>query len=292
MGMGAIMLLIAVAFLAVGIVLGQYLGKRASAEIVEQAIAPVLRKIEALGAASASPPREPDEITKLAGGLPVPSYELIQLVTPSFDAAQFLRSGAEVVDFLCNILERNGARRGSLGSVFDWGCGCGRVLRHFPALGIGGLKLHGADYNPDLIQWCKQNLPFGEFQVNGLEPPLDYPDRAFDFVYAISVFTHLTEPLQFRWLDEMARVIKPGGHLLFTVHGAAYLVDLNEEQQQQFHAGQLVVKYAELVGENACGAYHPPQYVKNNFIRDFEILEILEQEHPRWQDAYLLRRRA
>lgn len=291
MGVGVILVLVAVAFLVIGILLGQYLAKTQTAEIVRQTVAPVLQKIEGLGAQASSPSKEQDEIAKLAGGLPVPSYELIQLVTPSFDAAQFLRSGAEVVDFLCGILERNDVKRGSLRSVFDWGCGCGRVLRHFPSLGIKDLKLYGADYNPDLIEWCKQNLPFGEFQVNGLEPPLHYPDQAFDFVYAISVFTHLTEPLQFRWLDEMARVIKPGGHLVFTVHGAAYLIDLNEGQQQQFRAGQLVVKYAELVGENACGAYHPPQYVKSNFTRNFEILEIVEQEHPRWQDAYLLRRK-
>lgn len=292
MGIVAIMVMIAVTFLAAGILLGMLIRSGMTRTIVKEAIDPLLQKIDRLNVNAAGRPAEPDEVTRLAGGLPVPSYELVQLVTPSFDVAQFLRTGAEVVHFLSGILERNGVKPQSLRSVFDFGCGCGRVLRHFPALGIGGLKLYGADYNPTLIEWCKQNLPIGEFQVNNLEPPLNYPDQAFDFVYAISVFTHFTEPLQFAWLDEMARIVKPGGHLLMTVHGGAYLVDLNEEQRQQFQSGQLVVKYGDRVGENACGAYHPVQYVREKFCYAFDILEIVEQEHPRWQDAYLFRRKA
>jgi SAM-dependent methyltransferase len=291
MGVVAIMVMIAITFLAIGILLGVYIGSRAINEIVNEAVTPVLRKIDLIGANVATHPGEPDELTKLAGGYPVPSHQLIQLVTPGFDAVRYLQSGAEVVEFLCGILERNGTARGSLRAVFDFGCGCGRVLRHFPALGISGLKLYGDDYNPALIEWCKQNLPIGQFQVNGLEPPLNHSDQAFDFVYAISVFTHLTEPLQFRWLDEMARILVPGGHLLITCHGSAFLMDLDDEQKAHFQSGQLVVKYAEHVGENVCGAYHPVQYVKEKFTYAFDILEIVEQTNPRWQDAYLLRKK-
>jgi len=291
MGTAAIMVMIAITFFAVGLLVGMSVAKKATREIVKETVAPVLEKIAHLNVYDGGRPGESDEIAKLAGGLPVPSYELVQLVTPGFDVAQFLRSGAEVVHFLCGLLERNGGRREALKSVFDWGCGCGRVLRHFPALGVSGMKLYGADYNPQLIDWCKRNLPIGEFQVNNLEPPLNYPDQAFDFVYAISVFTHLTEPLQFTWLDEMARILTPGGYLVITVHGAAYLIDLDEEQKHRFQSGQLVVKYEERVGENACGAYHPVSYIKEKFTYAFDILEIIEQEHPRWQDAYLLRKK-
>ena len=292
MGAVAIMVIIAITFLVVGIMLGVTIGRRAIGEIVKETVAPVLVKIDQLGVNVNNSPHELAELKNLAGGFPVPSNVLIHLVTPSFDAGQFLRTGADAVEFLCGILERNGVARRSLRAVFDFGCGCGRVLRHFPQLGIKGLKLYGDDYNPSLIEWCKQNLPIGQFQVNGLEPPLNHPDQAFDFVYAISVFTHFTEPLQFRWLDEMARILVPGGHLLITCHGAAYAGDLNEKQKAQFESGQLVVKCAEHVGENACGAYHPVQYVKEKFTYVFDILEIVEQVNPRWQDAYLLRKKS
>ncbi len=177
-------------------------------------------------------------------------------------------------------------------AALDFGCGCGRVLRHFPKLGLKDLSLYGSDYNAFLIDWCRQNLPFARFEVNNLKPPLKYPNALFDFVYAISVFTHLTEPLQFEWLDEMARIIKPGGCLALTVHGSAFLIDLDEDQQRRFRSGQLVIKFPENAGKNSCGAYHPVQYIREKFTYAFDILEIAEQTNLRWQDFYLLRRKA
>jgi ubiquinone/menaquinone biosynthesis C-methylase UbiE len=233
-----------------------------------------------------------DAVAELAGGLPVPSEEMIYLVTPSFDGPQFLRSGVEHLESLCSLLRNNGVPLGSLKAALDFGCGCGRVLRHFPKLGLKDLSLYGSDYNAYLIDWCRQNLPFARFEVNNLEPPLKYPAQLFDFVYAISVFTHLTEPLQFAWLDEMARIIKPGGCLAITVHGSAFLIDLDEDQQRRFRSGQLVIKYPENVGKNSCGAYHPVQYIKEKFTYSFDILEVAEQTNLRWQDFYLLRRKA
>src|SRR5690606_2578116 len=51
-------------------------------------------------------------------------------------------------------------------------------------------------------------------------PPTRFDDGAFDFIYCISLFTHLDEPMQDEWLDEIHRLLKPGGHLLATTHGA------------------------------------------------------------------------
>jgi hypothetical protein len=39
---------------------------------------------------------------------------------------------------------------------------------------------------------------------------MDYANEQFDLIYAISVFTHLTEDLQHSWLNELGRV-KRGG---------------------------------------------------------------------------------
>jgi Methyltransferase domain. len=83
-------------------------------------------------------------------------------------------------------------------------------------------KVYGTDYNRKLIDWCRQCLPFAEFETNELSPPLAYRDAQFDFIYAFSVFTHLTESLQQGWLAELSRVLKPGGHLFLTTQGAAF----------------------------------------------------------------------
>src|SRR5207249_11472819 len=100
-----------------------------------------------------------------------------------------------------------------------------------------GPALYGSDYNPDLISWCQGHLTFAQFQVNAIDRPLAYAPASFDLVYALSVFTHLSEPLQRFWIDEMARVIKPGGHLFLTVHGASYLPQLSPDEQSQFQFG-------------------------------------------------------
>jgi len=42
-------------------------------------------------------------------------------------------------------------------------------------------------------------------------PPMSYEDNMFDFVYSISIFTHLPEDMQFAWLQELQRITKPGG---------------------------------------------------------------------------------
>lgn len=255
MGTTVIIMLVALACLALGILTGVAVGKRVNQKLDEALLTNMYE---------GGPTGYFNSVAKLSRSLPIPSDDLIKLVTPPFDAAQFLRSGAEVMRLLCLLLRVNGVRPESLRSMLDFGCGCGRVLRHFPILGIRNLRLYGTDYNPVLIDWCKQNLPFADFQVNNLEPPLNYGNQTFDFVFAISVFTHLTEPLQSAWLDEMARILTPRGHLVITLHGGAFLLDLDEEEKQQFQSGQLVVKNVDQMGENTCGAYHPVQYVKDS----------------------------
>jgi len=105
-----------------------------------------------------------------------------------------------------------------LDAILDFGVGCGRVARHWAGSGV---DVHGCDYNPVLVEWCRRNLPHVTAASNGLDPPLSYENERFDFVYALSVFTHLTERQQRLWITELRRVTRPGGLVLFTTHGPA-----------------------------------------------------------------------
>ena len=86
------------------------------------------------------------------------------------------------------------------------------------------------------------------------------------------MFTHLTEPLQWEWLAELSRILKPGGHLILTTQGAAYAEEyLPARAQERFAAGQLVVLNPALAGENECEVYHPHACAKEMLARHFEL---------------------
>ena len=203
-------------------------------------------------------------------GFPMPPPKLIYLVTGQFDAEAFYNNGLLGVTCIREILRRHGLDVNAFSKVLDFGCGCGRVIRHWKA--VTGAKLYGIDYNPELINWCRQNLHFAEFGVDRAGVPLNFAEGTFDFIYSISVFTHLTERGQRFWMDEIMRILKPGGHMLFTVHGLSRLNDLSLEQRQIFESGSPVIVGSQYSGTNSCGTYHPQQYVRDVLCKDLRLL--------------------
>lgn len=131
-------------------------------------------------------------------------------------------------------------------------------------------------------------LSFAEFEVNRLEPPLAYADEAFELVYAFSVFTHLPEKLQHDWMDELTRVLKPGGYLVLSTMPERLLPSDDEEARKRFRDGQLIVVNAAAAGGNACTAFHPYNYMRGTLARAFEILEFIPDGVG--QDFWLLRK--
>jgi SAM-dependent methyltransferase len=206
-------------------------------------------------------------------------------VAGTADAEWFLRSGRAAYDAIAAQVPLT-----TIGSVLDFGCGCGRVTRYwadFPG------SVCGTDLDQPAVEWCRANLRFERFEVNGLEPPLAFGDESFDLVYALSVFTHLTEGLQLSWRDEVRRVLRPGGLLLVTTHGSSYRPRLEAEELERFDRGELVVRWSDLPGSNLCSAYHPRPYLEGTFADGFELLELVPEGalgNPT-QDLVLLRRR-
>jgi SAM-dependent methyltransferase len=155
--------------------------------------------------------------------------------------------------------------------MLDFGCGCGRVLRHWQRM--SGVEIHGAEPEDRLREWCAHNLPFASISRSPALPPLPYETDAFDLVYAVSVLTHLTERAQLLWMTELGRVIRPGGLLLLTIHGDRYLDRLSAAERQSYEEGRLVVRYASAAGTNLCSAFHPARFVRERLSAGFNLLE-------------------
>lgn len=106
-------------------------------------------------------------------------------------------------------------------SVLDVGCNVGAFLSHcrecFP-----GLSLAGVEVNPVALEAARQTLPGAELHQAGSEA-LPFADGRFDLVTCIEVLEHVPERLRKTSLQEMRRVLRPGGRLILrTPHAGAF----------------------------------------------------------------------
>lgn len=208
---------------------------------------------------------------KSSNELPIPPPSLCFTVSANYDIEYFLRTGFQGAESIKEMLARNGKPINDFSEILDFGCGCGRITRHWKELTKSNIT--GSDINPTLIRWAQKNLNFADFITNGISDVLPFDSGSFDYVYAVSVFTHLSEKLQKHWMGELTRVLKSGGVLLITVKGENWKVELNEEQQNSFDLGKMVVLEPENSGSNYCGAYHPPEYVRRVLAADLIVIE-------------------
>jgi SAM-dependent methyltransferase len=224
-------------------------------------------------------------------GLPYPPMELMYLVAGAPSPEWFIEGGQKASASMGGVLARNGYNMAQFRRMLDFGCGCGRVLRQWQ--GLSGVERHGTDYNARLVEWCARNLPFARVAVNGLNPPLAYPTEHFDFVYALSVFTHLPEDTQHAWMAELRRILRPQGLLVITLHGDYYLSTLTTAEMAEFKSGNVVVRHVQDAGTNLCASYHPRSYVGRSLAKGFDIVEFVPEGaagNPT-QDLYLLKKK-
>jgi SAM-dependent methyltransferase len=225
-------------------------------------------------------------------GMPLPPPRLRLLVDGrSADRAHFLRVGRQMFEGIRGGVESMDRELEGLGAVLDFGCGCGRVARHWGA--VAGPELHGCDYNRELVEWCAANLCRLRATRNEPAPPLPYVSGSFDLIYALSVFTHLDEGLQREWLAEFRRLLAPGGLLVVSVLGASVADRLGPAERHRFEAGEMVVQRPRLAGRNLCSVYHPRAYVEGTLLAgwsDVRQFDLGSPELPIWQSAYIARR--
>jgi hypothetical protein len=129
----------------------------------------------------------------------------------------------------------------------------------------------------------------GQEQWAGPSPCV--PRRQLRPIYGISVFTHLDEPLQTPWIEELERVAKPGGQILITVKGNAVDLDFDPAERARFNAGEPVVRGA-FQGSNFCAVAHPEPYVRNVLAERLEVVVVRPATDPDFdygQDGYVLR---
>ncbi len=178
-------------------------------------------------------------------------------------------------------------------SVLDFGCGCGGTLVWLKDLAPTA-TLSGTDIDRSAIDWCRSNLPFARFGANDALPPLDYADASFDLVFAVSVFTHLDEEFQFRWLEELRRILAPGGICLITLHGPGSWNEMPVHDEATLTSRGFVFVRTDvtrgLFPDWYQTAFHTRGYVEHRFARYFDIVGFVPRGMANHQDVVVLQR--
>ena len=90
---------------------------------------------------------------------PLPPEALRRRVSGTADPGWFERSGLATLAEWRRALALAGASLEAAGSIVDFGCGCGRVLRHLQPLLRPEQQLVGLDVDAEAIAWLQTALP-------------------------------------------------------------------------------------------------------------------------------------
>ena len=196
--------------------------------------------------------------------------------------SKFRRSGWNSYEPIQNALQKYYGRKN--GRVLDFGCGPGRILQFLVG---SGFELHGTDVDSSAIDFVLSTFPTVQAKTNKFTPPLEYPSAYFDIIYSVSIWTHLPPAMQEPWLREIRRILKPGGIALLTTIGAygyrkgTHLSDVTFSLDDLLKTG---FQHSVYANPNASpgtdlsygAAYHTPDYVRKEWGRIFDVLEIQE----------------
>jgi SAM-dependent methyltransferase len=280
-----------------------------SAETAAETIAPAearIAELEARVARAAASVTELDTalqqvltLLRREANIPPPPPKHLQERVVGGYVPGFLESGYEVCRELDAALAPAGRTLSDFRRILDFGCGSGRATRALKALHPRA-ELSGTDIDEEAIAWLAWNYPaVARFTVAPHRPPTSYADGAFDFVFGISVFTHLPQDMEREWLDELRRIAAPGAHLVLTTHGETHWGKLAPEiravvERDGFYYGDFGVNYGRSIQlpDFYQTAYHSHDYVRREWGKRFEVLAITPLGMGRHQDTVLLRKPA
>lgn len=157
--------------------------------------------------------------------------------------------------------------------MLDFGCGAGRTLRHF----VGeaqSCEMWGCDIHEPSVAWLEDHLcPPLQVFANGEEPPVPHPDGAFDLIWAVSVFTHLTDAWS-RWLLELHRILADDGLIYVTFMGSGMSESIAGEPWEESRYGMNVLRSGQSWDLGGPMVLHSPWWIRAHWGRAFETLTL------------------
>ena len=134
--------------------------------------------------------------------------------------------------------------------ILDLACGTGTlavaIKKRFPEA-----KIFAFDADKEILRMARRKTEKANVKIHfekGLSDELPFADKTFDRVFSTLAFHHLTKRRKIKTINEIRRVLKPGGEFHLADYGLA-------RNKSQFVLGKLirVIDGAETTKDNIAG---------------------------------------
>jgi ubiquinone/menaquinone biosynthesis C-methylase UbiE len=189
-------------------------------------------------------------------------------------------------------------------TLLDVGCGWGRLtataMRDFAAS-----RITSVDVQTEAVEFCRK-AGFANVVKSEPNKPMPLPNDAFDMAIAYSVFSHLSEDAHWSLLNDIRRVLKPGGVAVVTTRAKSVFAWLNdsrargsknlafmdtEEAARRYDAGEFMFD-APHAGTELAGFYGEaaisPKYVARRWSTIFREVFFLEPDQANQEQAAIV----
>ncbi len=145
--------------------------------------------------------------------------------------------------------------------VLDAGCGTGRYFD-----GLTGREVTGIDYSFSMLEAAHERRT-GARLLQGSVTELPVASESFDLVYSVRVIQHIRD--QEAMVREMARVARPGGHVILVAYNSWSLLNLYKQIRMSWLGRILNLPFRLLLGRRSF--FNPWGFTYDNYCSIPEI---------------------